>query len=156
MNGAFLVNAAILIVAAATFYPRHASTEIQDAHAMLDSLLGHQAGPLSPLPWRCSVRAKVRRSPARWPGRSRWKAFCDSACGPWLRRLVTRSLAIVPAVAVILWAGRDGSVYQLLILSQVILSLQLSFAVVPLVRFTGSKQKMGPFVNRWWVQLRPG
>ena len=73
---------------------------------------------------------------------------------PWLRRLVTRALAIVPAVAVILATGDDkGSVYQLLILSQVILSLQLSFAVVPLVRFTGSKQKMGPFVSRWWLQL---
>jgi manganese transport protein len=70
---------------------------------------------------------------------------------PWLRRLMTRALAIVPAVAVILATGEKG-VYQLLILSQVILSLQLSFAVVPLVRFTNSKQKMGPFVNPGWLQ----
>jgi manganese transport protein len=85
-------------------------------------------------------------------GQITMEGFLRFRIRPWLRRLVTRSLAITPAVIVILAMGEKG-VYRLLILSQVILSLQLSFAIVPLVRFTCSKQKMGPFVNRRWVQV---
>ena len=70
---------------------------------------------------------------------------------PWLRRLITRSLAIIPAVIVIVLKGEQGT-YQLLILSQVILSFQLPFAIVPLVQFTSSKEKMGRFANPIWLK----
>ena len=71
---------------------------------------------------------------------------------PWLRRLITRSLAIIPAAAVIAIKGEEGT-YQLLILSQVILSLQLPFAIVPLVQFTSSREKMGRFANPTWLKI---
>ena len=79
------------------------------------------------------------------------EGFLQLRIRPWLRRLITRAMAIVPAVAVIFWMGEEG-VYQLLILSQVVLSLQLSYAVIPLVRFTSSKAKMGPFANPGWLK----
>ena len=94
--------------------------------------------------------AKARRITGTLAGQITMEGFLQFRIRPWLRRLVTRALAIIPAVAVILVAG-EGGVYRLLILSQVVLSLQLSFAVVPLVRFTGSKQKMGPFANPVWL-----
>jgi manganese transport protein len=152
MNCAFLINAAILIVAAATFYP-HPVDQLQDAHALLDKLLGSWLAPYAfALALLCAGQSSTITGTLA--GQITMEGFLRFRIRPWLRRLVTRALAIIPAVAVILVTGNDTrSVYQLLILSQVILSLQLSFAVVPLVRFTGSKQKMGPFVNRWWVQL---
>ncbi len=153
MNCAFFVNVAILIVAAATFNTRGIQVDqIQDAHAMLDSLLGSWLAPyVFALALLCSGQSSTITGTLA--GQITMEGFLRFRIRPWLRRLVTRALAIVPAVAVILATGDDKrSVYQLLILSQVILSLQLSFAVVPLVRFTGSKRKMGPFVNRWWLQ----
>jgi manganese transport protein len=153
MNCAFFVNAAILIVAAATFHARGIQVnEIQDAHAMLDSLLGSWLAPYAfALALLCSGQSSTITGTLA--GQITMEGFLRFRIRPWVRRLVTRALAIVPAVAVIIATGDDKrSVYQLLILSQVILSLQLSFAVVPLVRFTGSKRKMGPFVSRWWLQ----
>jgi manganese transport protein len=86
-------------------------------------------------------------------GQITMEGFLRFRIKPWLRRLVTRSVAIAPAVAVILYTGdEDASIYQLLIFSQVVLSLQLPFAVVPLVKFTSNRQKMGPFVNPRWVR----
>jgi manganese transport protein len=85
-------------------------------------------------------------------GQITMEGFLHLRMRPWLRRLATRLLAIVPAVVVILMAG-EGGVYRLLVLSQVVLSLQLPFAVVPLVRFTSSRQKMGPFASRRPVQV---
>jgi manganese transport protein len=79
------------------------------------------------------------------------EGFLDLKMKPWVRRLITRLIAVVPALIVAIYYGEKGT-GQLLVLSQVILSLQLSFAVVPLVFFTGSKAKMGVFVNRPWVQ----
>ena len=150
MNGAFLINAAILVVAAATFYP-HPVAQIQDAHTLLDSLLGSRLAPYAfALALLCAGQSSTITGTLA--GQITMEGFLRFRIRPWLRRLVTRALAIVPAVAVILAVG-EKSVYQLLILSQVVLSLQLSFAVVPLVRFTGSRRKMGPFVSRWWVQL---
>ncbi len=152
MNCAFFVNAAILVVAAATFHANQVQvTEIQEAPVMLERLLGTWLAPYAfALALLCAGQSSTITGTLA--GQITMEGFLRFRIRPWLRRLVTRSLAIVPAVAVILAAGEKG-VYQLLILSQVILSLQLSFAVVPLVRFTSSKRKMGPFVNRWWLQL---
>jgi manganese transport protein len=80
------------------------------------------------------------------------EGFLKLRVRPFVRRLITRMLAIVPAIAVILWKGDHGT-YDLLILSQVILSLQLPFAVIPLIRFTSDKQIMGGFVNKGWVKV---
>jgi manganese transport protein len=79
------------------------------------------------------------------------EGFVHMKVKPWLRRMITRSLAIVPTLFVVAVAGEQGT-EKLLILSQVVLSLQLSFAVIPLVKFTGSRAKMGEFVNKRWVQ----
>ncbi len=151
MNGAFFVNAAILIVAAATFWKYQIQvTEIQQAHALLEQSLGTQIAPVAfALALLCAGQSSTITGTLA--GQITMEGFLRFRIKPWLRRLITRLMAIVPAVAVILLVGEKG-VYQLLILSQVILSLQLSFAVVPLVRFTSSKRKMGPFVNPWWVQ----
>jgi manganese transport protein len=151
LNCAFLVNAAILVVAAATFHAGGKEvTQIQQAPAMLEKLLGTWLAPYAfALALLCAGQSSTITGTLA--GQITMEGFLRFRIRPWLRRMVTRLLAIVPAVAVILAAGEEG-VYQLLILSQVILSLQLSFAVVPLVRFTSSKRKMGPFANRWWVQ----
>ena len=149
MNCAFVVNAAILIVAAKTFYP-HQISELQDAHAMLKNVLGSLAPMAFALALLCAGQSSTITGTLA--GQITMEGFLDFRIRPWLRRLITRSLAIVPAIIVIQLAG-DGGVYRLLILSQVVLSLQLSFAVVPLVRFTGSKTKMGPFVSPRWLQL---
>ncbi len=79
------------------------------------------------------------------------EGFIHIRLSPWLRRLITRSLAIIPTIIVVAFMGEQGT-EKLLILSQVILSLQLSFAVVPLVMFTGDRKKMGEFVNGRWLQ----
>jgi manganese transport protein len=152
MNAAFFVNAAILIVAAATFYTHHIQVnEIQDAHAMLNGLLGTWLAPYAfALALLCSGQSSTITGTLA--GQITMEGFLQLRIRPWLRRLMTRALAIIPAMAVIMAAG-ERSVYQLLILSQVVLSLQLAFAVVPLVRFTGSKQKMGPFVSPGWLQV---
>ena len=152
MNCAFFVNAAILIVAAATFWTNHQPvTEIQQAHALLQQTLGTQIAPIAfALALLCAGQSSTITGTLA--GQITMEGFLRFRIRPWLRRLITRTMAIVPAVLVILSAGEKG-VYQLLILSQVILSLQLSFAVVPLVRFTSSKRKMGPFVNSWWLQI---
>jgi manganese transport protein len=152
MNAAFLVNAAILIVAAATFWTRQIEvTEIEQAHSLLELTLGSSLAPIAfALALLCSGQSSTITGTLA--GQITMEGFLHFRIKPWLRRLITRLLAIIPAVCVIIWVGEKG-VYSLLILSQVILSLQLSFAIVPLVRFTSSKQKMGPFVNRLWVQL---
>ena len=152
MNGAFFVNAAILIVAAATFWANHKPvTQIQDAHALLEQTLGTQIAPIAfALALLCAGQSSTVTGTLA--GQITMEGFLRFRIRPWLRRLITRTIAIVPAVLVIVIVGESG-VYQLLILSQVILSLQLLFAVVPLVRFTNSKRKMGPFVNPWWVQV---
>ncbi len=151
MNGAFLVNAAILIVAAAAFWSRGTVvTEIQEAHGLLDNLLGSRVAPIA---FALALLASGQSSTVTGTlaGQITMEGFLHFRMRPWLRRLVTRLVAIIPAVAVILVVG-EGGVYRLLILSQVILSLQLSFAVVPLIKFTSSRRKMGPFANRGWVR----
>lgn len=148
---ALTINASILILAAATF---HASgnteiVEIDQAHALLAPLLGGSLAPtLFGIALLCSgLNATVTATMA---GQIVMEGFINFRISPVLRRLVTRSIAIVPAVIVILIWGSSGT-GQLLILSQVVLSFQLPFAIVPLVMFTASKAKMGDMVAPLWL-----
>jgi len=155
LNGALLVNAAILITAAAAFYYHPGGqivvTELQDAHSLLDNLLGSSVAPVA---FAIALLASGQSSTVTGTlaGQITMEGFLNWRIRPWLTRLVTRLLAIVPAVLVI-WMIGDTGVYSLLIFSQVLLSLQLPFAVVPLVKFTSSRRKMGPFANPRWVLM---
>jgi manganese transport protein len=149
---AFFVNAAILVTAAAAFHGKgHEDVaDIADAHKLLSPVLG--AGAASVL-FAVALLASGQNSTltGTLAGQIVMEGFLDLKLKPWVRRLITRLIAVVPALIVAIYYGERGT-GQLLVLSQVILSLQLSFAVVPLVVFTGSKAKMGVFVNRPWVQ----
>ena len=149
---ALFVNASILIVAAATFY-RTGNTqvaEIQDAYKLLTPLLG--AGSASFL-FALALLASGQNSTltGTLAGQIVMEGFLHLRLKPWLRRLITRAIAIIPAVIVTALYGAHGTA-QLLVLSQVVLSMQLSFAVFPLVMFTGDRAKMGEFVNATWVK----
>ncbi len=150
---AFFINAAILIVSAATFYTRgrHDVAEIQDAYKLLSPTLG--VGVASTV-FALALLASGQNSTltGTLAGQIVMEGFLNLRLRPWLRRLITRGIAIVPAVIVTALYGSSG-VAKLLIFSQVILSAQLSFAVVPLVIFTGSKKRMGEFVNPPWLKL---
>lgn len=150
---ALFINAAILIVAAATFHRvgRVEVAEIGDAYKLLSPLLG--ASIASTL-FAVALLASGQNSTltGTLAGQIVMEGFLNIRLRPWLRRLVTRLIAIVPAVIVTALYGERGTA-QLLILSQVILSLQLSFAVFPLVMFTGDKKKMGEFVSPVWVKV---
>ena len=148
---ALLINAAILIVAAAAFHTRgHTQiTEIQDAHKMLAPLLG--AGAASML-FAVALLASGQNSTitGTLAGQIVMEGFLDIRLPPWLRRLITRLIAVLPAIFVTLHYGASGTA-QLLLLSQVILSLQLPFAVIPLVKFTRDRAKMGSLVSPRWL-----
>lgn len=148
---ALLINASILIVAAATFHTRgHTDiTEIQDAHRMLAPLLG--AGAASVL-FAVALLASGQNSTitGTLAGQIVMEGFLNIRLPPWLRRMITRLIAIVPAVFVTMHYGASGTA-QLLVLSQVILSLQLPFAVIPLVKFTSERAKMGALVSPRWL-----
>ena len=149
---ALFVNAAILIVAAAVFH-RSGHFEvaaIQDAFKLLSPLVG--AGAASTL-FAVALLASGQNSSitGTLAGQVVMEGFIHLRLSPWLRRLITRSLAIVPTVVVVALMGEQGT-EKLLILSQVILSFQLSFAVAPLVLFTGDRRRMGEFVNARWLQ----
>jgi manganese transport protein len=152
LNAAFLVNAAILIVAASVFFKNGVVvTEIQQAHALLAPLLGTTAASLL---FAVALLASGQSSTltGTYAGQIVMEGFLHFKMRPALRRLVTRLLAIIPAVAVIAWHGDQGS-YELLILSQVILSLQLPFAIIPLVHFTSDRERMGAFASAVWVKI---
>ena len=150
---ALFINAAILIVAAATFYRsgHHEVAEIQDAYKLLSPLLG--VGAASTL-FAVALLASGQNSTltGTLAGQIVMEGFLRLRLPPVLRRLITRLIAIIPAVIVIALLGENGTA-QLLILSQVILSMQLSFAVIPLVMFTSDKAKMGEFVNPGWIKI---
>ncbi|MGH9451933.1 MAG: Nramp family divalent metal transporter [Terriglobia bacterium] len=153
LNFAFLINAAILIMAAAAFYRHglHQIAEIQDAYHTLSPLLGVPAASLLfALALLCSGQNSTLTGTLA--GQVVMEGFLNIRLAPWLRRLVTRLLAIVPAIIVVAISGNEGTA-KLLILSQVVLSLQLSFAVVPLVQFTCSRKMMGEFVNSAGVKV---
>jgi len=152
LNAAFLVNAAILVTAAADFYTRGILvTEIQQAHEMLNSLLGNT---LAPIAFAVALLAAGQSSTITGTisGQVVMEGFLNLRMAPWLRRLITRLVALGPAVIVIAIAGNSG-IYRLLVLSQVILSLQLPFAIVPLIHFTSDPKKMGPFQNPAWLTI---
>jgi manganese transport protein len=152
LSFALFINAAILIVAAATFHTSGNSdvAEIQDAHRLLSPLLG--AGAASAV-FAVALLASGQNSTltGTLAGQIVMEGFIDVRLRPWMRRLITRSIAIVPAVVVSLLYGASGTA-KLLVFSQVILSLQLPFAVFPLVRFTSDPEKMGAFANRAWLK----
>jgi len=152
LNAAFFVNAAILVLAAAVFY-RHGIivTEIQQAHKLLEQLLGTNAAPIA---FGLALLAAGQSSTltGTLAGQIVMEGFVRIRLRPYLRRLLTRSIALLPAVVVI-WIMGDEGTYKLLILSQVILSLQLPFAIVPLVHFTSDKLKMGSFASKAWVKV---
>jgi manganese transport protein len=153
LNFAFFINSAILVMAAATFY-RHGMTEIaeiQDAYHTLSPLLGIPfASALFAIALLCSGQNSTLTGTLA--GQIVMEGFLNIRLAPWLRRLITRLIAIVPAVITVAYYGTRGTA-RLLILSQVILSLQLSFAVFPLVQFTSDPKRMGEFVNPRWVKV---
>ena len=148
---AFFINAAILILAAATFHETgHQDVAgIEDAYELLTPVLG---ASLASTVFAVALLASGQNSTltGTLAGQVVMEGFLDIKLRPWMRRLITRLIAIIPAVIIAAMYGASG-VNKLLILSQVILSLQLSFAVVPLVWFTSSKIKMGRFVNAPWL-----
>jgi manganese transport protein len=149
---ALFVNAAILIVAAAVFHHRglYDVAAIQDAYKLLSPLLGVTAASTL---FAIALLASGQNSSitGTLAGQVVMEGFIHLKVSPWLRRLITRSLAIIPTIIVVAFTGEQGT-EKLLILSQVILSLQLSFAVVPLVLFTGNRKIMGEFVNARWLK----
>lgn len=152
LNGAFFVNASILIMAAAVFYSRGmVVTEIQQAYHLLQPILGTNVAPVA---FGIALVAAGQSSTLTGTisGQIVMEGFVNIKLRPWLRRFITRSLALLPAVIVIALTGNEGT-FKLLIFSQVILSLQLPFAIVPLVQFTSDKLKMGNFVNKIWVKV---
>ena len=144
---ALFVNAAILILGAAAFHTRgfHNVAEIADAYKLLSPVLG---ASLASTLFACALLASGQNSTltGTLAGQIVMEGFLDIRLKPWVRRLITRAIAIIPAVLVIGIAG-EGKVTSLLILSQVILSFQLPFAVIPLIQFTGNRAKMGEFAN---------
>jgi len=151
LNLALFVNAGILILAASTFFQHGLEVkEIQQAHLLLAPLLGTT---LASVLFAVALLASGQSSTitGTMAGQIVMEGFVNLRIEPWLRRLLTRLLAITPAIITILVAG-EAATYQLLILSQVLLSLQLPFAIIPLIHFTSDPQKMGPFANPLWVK----
>ena len=144
---ALFINAAILVLGAAAFHTRglHNVAEIADAYKLLSPVLG---ASLASTLFACALLASGQNSTltGTLAGQIVMEGFLDIRLKPWLRRLITRSIAIIPAALVIGFAG-ENKVTSLLILSQVILSFQLPFAVIPLIQFTGDRSKMGEFAN---------
>lgn len=148
---ALLINASILILAAAAFNGtgRTEIAELGEAHTLLSPILGAAIAPtlFGIALLCCGINSTVTATLA---GQIVMEGFLKIRLPPWLRRLVTRAIAIVPAAGVTIWYGDSGTA-QLLILTQVVLSLQLSFAVFPLVMFTANKKKMGELVAPAWL-----
>ena len=152
LNAALFVNFAILVLAAAAFfrYGFHEVGSLREAHRLLSPLLGNSLAPtLFAIALLCAGQASTVTGTLA--GQIVMEGFLRVRMQPWLRRLVSRGLAVIPALAVILWRGEAGA-DGLLVLSQVILSLQLAFAVVPLITFTSDRRRMGVFANPWWVK----
>ena len=153
LSFALFINASILIVAAATFH-RTGNTqvaEIQDAYRLLSPLLGLGAASVV---FALALLASGQSSTltGTLAGQIVMEGFLNLRIRPWMRRLITRGIAIVPAATTAILYGESGTA-KLLVLSQVILSMQLAFAVFPLVLFTSDRRKMGSFVNPLWLKV---
>jgi manganese transport protein len=148
---ALVINAAILILAAATFNKTGQTdvSELGEVHKLIAPLLGSGMAPtlFAIALLCCGMNSTVTATLA---GQIVMEGFIDIRLPPWARRLTTRAIAIVPAAAVTIWYGEAGTA-KLLILSQVVLGLALPFAIVPLVMFTADRAKMGAFVAPRWV-----
>ncbi|MFN8411851.1 MAG: Nramp family divalent metal transporter [Anaerolineales bacterium] len=153
LNLAFFVNAAILVVAASVFYRNgyYQVAEIQDAYHLLEPILG---AAIAPIAFAIALLASGQSSTitGTLAGQIIMEGYLNLRIRPWLRRLITRSLAILPAIAVILYYG-ENSTGAMLVLSQVILSLQLPFAIIPLIHAVADKQRMGEFSIAPWLQI---
>ena len=152
LNLALLVNAGILILSATVFHRAGQEVkEIQQAHLLLTPLLGTT---LASVLFAVALLSSGQSSTitGTMAGQIVMEGFVNIRIQPWLRRLLTRLLAITPAILTI-WLSGEEATYQLLILSQVVLSLQLPFAIVPLIHFTSDRAKMGSFANRLWVRV---
>jgi len=153
LNAAFFVNAAILILAGATFYKNELFevAEIQDAHKLLEPILGSS---LSPVLFAIALIAAGQSSTVTGTlaGQVVMEGYINLRIQPWLRRLITRLLASVPAFFVIYFLGEDQT-GKMLIFSQVILSLQLGFAIIPLIHFVSDKTNMGEFSISFFVKI---
>ena len=143
LNLAFLVNAAILVMAAAVFYRtgHHGVAEIQDAHRLLEPILG---AAIAPIAFAVALLASGQSSTitGTLAGQIVMEGYLNFRVRPWLRRLITRLLAVIPAVLTIVYFG-ENSTGGLLVLSQVILSLQLPFAIIPLIHLVSDRERMG-------------
>lgn len=150
---AFFINASILIVAGATFHNtgHQGVADIMEAHKLLAPLLGTTVASTL---FAIALLASGQNSTltGTLAGQIVMEGFLDIRLKPWLRRLITRAIAIIPAFVVTLAYGEKG-IANLLVLSQVILSMQLSFAVIPLILFTNNPKKMGSFANSWYTKL---
>jgi manganese transport protein len=158
LNGAFFINAAILLLAAAKFYPEEVK-DLTKAHELLaPQVVGATlAGILFAVALLASGQSSTLTGTLA--GQVVMEGFVRLRIRPWLRRLLTRSLALVPALLVIAWAGSAGEpgavdedLMNLLVLSQAVLSFQLPFAIVPLVQFTSDRQRMGVFASKLWLK----
>src|SRR5262249_14078944 len=152
LNAALLVNAAILIVSGAVFFKHGVVVkEVQQAHHLLPPLVGAgAASAVFAIALLCSGQSSTFTGTLA--GQIVMEGFLNFRMRPWLRRLVTRMMAITPAAITVYLSGAQGT-FKLIILSQVILSMQLPFAVIPLIHFTGDRQRMGSFANPMWVQV---
>ena len=151
LNIAFFINAAILVLSASTFFSHGVVvTELRQAHELLTPLLGTT---LASTAFAIALLASGQSSTitGTLAGQVVMEGFLQLRISPLKRRLLTRSLAVVPAVAVLFQAG-DAGMLQLLVLSQVVLSLQLPFAIVPLIRFTSARRIMGAFTSPLWLR----
>jgi manganese transport protein len=152
LNMAFFVNAAILVTAAAVFFRNgyFQVAEIQDAYRLLEPILG---AAIAPFAFAIALLASGQSSTitGTLAGQIVMEGYLNLRIRPWLRRLITRTLAVIPAVLVIAHFG-DNSTGSMLVLSQVILSLQLPFAIIPLIHAVADKRRMGEFAIRPWFQ----
>ncbi len=150
---ALFINAAILILAAAAFHwnGHQDVAEIQDAYKLLSPTLGIAAASTI---FAVALLASGQNSTltGTLAGQIVMEGFLNFRITPWLRRLITRGIAIIPAVCIVGYYG-ESKTTELLIASQVVLSMQLGFAIWPLMRFTGDKKKMGEFVNPVWIKI---
>ncbi len=152
LNLAFFVNASILIVASAAFFTAGFNNvaEIQDAHQLLHHIFGNAAPALFAIALIAAGQSSTVTGTLA--GQIVMEGYLNLRVRPWLRRIITRVLAIVPAVFGVLYFGED-SLGRLLILSQVVLSIQLGFAVVPLIHFVSDKKRMGVFAIKTWMEI---
>ena len=144
------MNAAILVLSAAVFHGKAEVASIEEAHRLLPGFLGAAAPILFGVALLCAGQSSTLTGTLA--GQIIMEGYLDLKLAPWLRRLITRSLALIPAVLTIALVGEE-STQHLLVLSQVVLSLQLSFAVIPLIHFTSDRRNMGEFATPWWGRV---